>query len=290
MGEWFVQHENMLKRQPGAPVRSIAEWTMRATKHIHYWPDRVAIEAELKASYEDHRDALIEAGETRDRASFLALQALGNPEEAGRLLRSIHQPLLTALWQVSRVLLVCILTVVSILAILQGRAQLSVLTRNPEEDILNDMAFYREMGENTWRREGHCDETASLEDYTFSVTRAMICQTKEADLVGNHSYYMVLILKEDGPFSLDAPPDLQYFLTAEDDQLNFYDSIWNKVDGYTPERSVKMQNVSARRWNSHYAYLWIAPTEPDVQWIDLSYDHLGKSFVLRVNFDEEASL
>lgn len=290
MGEWFVQHENMLKRQPGAPVRSIAEWTMRATKHIHYWPDRVAIEAELKASYEDHRDTLIEAGETRDRASFLALQALGDPEEAGRLLRSIHQPLLTALWQVSRVLLVCILTVVSILAILQGRAQLSVLTRNPEEDILNDMAFYREMGDNTWRREGHCDETASLEDYTFSVTRAMICQTKEADLVGNHSYYMVLILKEDGPFSLDAPPDLQYFLTAEDDQLNFYDSIWNKVDGYTPERSVKMQNVSARRWNSHYACLWIAPTEPDVQWIDLSYDHLGKSFVLRVNFDEEASL
>lgn len=290
MGEWFVQHENMLKRQPGAPVRSIAEWTMRATKHIHYWPDRVAIEAELKASYEDHRDTLIEAGETRDRASFLALQALGDPEEAGRLLRSIHQPLLTALWQVSRVLLVCILTVVSILAILQGRAQLSVLTRNPEEDILNDMAFYREMGENTWRREGHCDETASLEDYTFSVTRAMICQTKEADLAGNHSYYMVLILKEDGPFSLDAPPDLQYFLTAEDDQLNFYDSIWNKVDGYTPERSVKMQNVSARRWNSHYACLWIAPTEPDVQWIDLSYDHLGKSFVLRINFDEEASL
>ena len=287
MGEWFVQHENMLKRQPGAPVRSIAEWTMRATKHIHYWPDRVAIEAELKASYEDHRDGLIEAGETRDRASFLALQALGDPEEAGRLLRSIHQPLLTALWQVSRVLLVCILTVVSILAILQGRAQLSVLTRNPEEDILNDMAFYREMGENTWRRE---DETASLEDYTFSVTRAMICQTKEADLAGNHSYYMVLILKEDGPFSLDAPPDLQYFLTAEDDQLNFYDSIWNKVDGYTPERSVKMQNVSARRWNSHYACLWIAPTEPDVQWIDLSYDHLGKSFVLRINFDEEASL
>nr|MBQ4457642.1 hypothetical protein [Clostridia bacterium] len=263
---------------------------MRATKHIHYWPDRVAIEAELKASYEDHRDGLIEAGETRDRASFLALQALGDPEEAGRLLRSIHQPLLTALWQVSRVLLVCILTVVSILAILQGRAQLSVLTRNPEEDILNDMAFYREMGENTWRREGHCDETASLEDYTFSVTRAMICQTKEADLAGNHSYYMVLILKEDGPFSLDAPPDLQYFLTAEDDQLNFYDSIWNKVDGYTPERSVKMQNVSARRWNSHYACLWIAPTEPDVQWIDLSYDHLGKSFVLRINFDEEASL
>ena len=290
MGEWFVQHENMLKRQPGAPVRSIAEWTMRATKHIHYWPDRVAIEAELKASYEDHRDGLIEAGETRDRASFLALQALGDPEEAGRLLRSIHQPLLTALWQVSRVLLVCILTVVSILAILQGRAQLSVLTRNPEEDILNDMAFYREMGENTWRREGHCDETASLEDYTFSVTRAMICQTKEADLAGNHSYYMVLILKEDGPFSLDAPLDLQYFLTAEDDQLNFYDSIWNKVDGYTPERSVKMQNVSARRWNSHYACLWIAPTEPDVQWIDLSYDHLGKSFVLRINFDEEASL
>ena len=139
-------------------------------------------------------------------------------------------------------------------------------------------------------REGHCGETAYLGDYSFTVTRAMICQTAAADFGGNYYYFMVLVLKVDGPFMLDAPPDLRYYLTAEDDQLNFYDSIWNKVDGYTPEQFVNMQDIGARIWNSHYSCLWIAHTEPDVRWIDLSYDHWGKSFVIRVNFDGEAAL
>ena len=148
------------------------------------------------------------------------------------------------------------------------------------------------MDEDTWIREGHCNETAYLGDYSFTVTRAMICQTVAADSPGGNYYYyfMVLVLKVDGPFTLDTPSDLRYYLTAEDDQLNFYDSISNKINGHTPERFVNLQNMGARRWNSHYAFLWIANTEPDVRWIDLSYDHWGKSFVLRVRFDEEEAL
>ena len=280
----------MTERQPGAPVRSIAEWTMQATEHIRYQPDRDAVAEELKASYEDHRDALIESGEATDRASFLALQAMGDPAETGRMLRSVYHPLITFLWRVSRVVLVCLLIAAAIAVIPWVRNQDWSLMKDPEEALLNTMAFYREMDEDTWMREGHCGETAYLGDYSFTVTRAMICQTTAPDLAENYYYYMVLVLKEDGPFTLDSPPDLRYYLTAEDDQLNFYDNIWNKVDGYTPERFVNLQSMGARRWNSHYACLWIAHTEPDVRWIDLSYEHWGKRFVIRVNFDEEAAI
>ena len=54
-------------------MRSIEEWILAATGHIRFPPDRKAVAEEIRASYEDHRDALLAAGETRDRASFLAL-------------------------------------------------------------------------------------------------------------------------------------------------------------------------------------------------------------------------
>ena len=288
--EWFVQHENMTERQTGVSVRSIAEWTMRATEYIRFQPDRAAVAEELKASYEDHRDELIEAGETTERASFLALQAMGDPAETSRMLRSVYHPLITFLWRISRVVLIFLLMTATIAVIPWIRNQDWSLMKDPEEALLNTMAFYREMDEDTWIREGHCNETTYLGDYSFTVTRAMICQTVAVDFGGDYYYFMVLVLKVDGPFTLDTPSDLRYYLTAEDDQLNFYDSIWNKINGHTPERFVNLQNIGARRWNSHYACLWIANTEPDVRWIDLSYDHWGKSFVLRVRFDEEDAL
>ena len=143
MGEWFGKHEYMTERQPGAPVRSIAEWTMQATEHIRYQPDRDAVAEELKASYEDHRDALIESGEATDRASFLALQAMGDPAETGRMLRSVYHPLITFLWRVSRVVLVCLLIAAAIAVIPWVRNQDWSLMKDPEEALLNTMAFYR---------------------------------------------------------------------------------------------------------------------------------------------------
>ena len=83
-------------------MSGIEEWILLATAHIAFPPDRKPVAEEIRASYEDHRDALIEAGETRDRASFLALQALGDPDEAGELLAHVHRPWLGWAWKVSR--------------------------------------------------------------------------------------------------------------------------------------------------------------------------------------------
>ena len=37
-----------------------------------------------------------------------------------------------------------------------------------------------------------------------------------------------------------------------------------------------------------YYFAWLGGTDPDLKWIDLTYEHLGKSFTLRVSFDKEA--
>ncbi|MBR2098563.1 MAG: hypothetical protein IJ926_02640, partial [Firmicutes bacterium] len=81
-------------------MRNIEEWILAATGHIRFPPDRKAVAEEIHASYEDHRDALLAAGETRDRASFLALQALGDPDEAGELLAQVHRPWLGWAWKI----------------------------------------------------------------------------------------------------------------------------------------------------------------------------------------------
>ena len=269
-------------------MRSIEEWILAATGHIRFPPDRKAVAEEIRASYEDHRDALLAAGETRDRASFLALQALGDPDETGKLFRTVYHPLLTALWRVSRVILVCLAVVLVLAAVPWMMYQEWSLSSHPEEEILNNMAFYRDRDADTWMQEGYCSEAAKLGEYSFTVTRALLCRAEGWDRPFHH--FMVLILKEKGPLMLDAPPDLQYYMTATDDRGNQYDNIWDKTDGYTPERFVKVESIGARRWNSHYSVLWIGNADADVQWIDLAYEHRGKSFSLRVRFDEEISL
>ena len=57
-------------------MSGIEEWIALSTAHIAFPPDRKPVAEEIRASYEDHRDALIEAGETEEQASRLALEAL----------------------------------------------------------------------------------------------------------------------------------------------------------------------------------------------------------------------
>ena len=72
-------------------MSGIEGWILLATAHIAFPPDRKPVAEEIRASYEDHRDALIEAGESSDRAAYLALQAMGDPDEAGELLAKVHK-------------------------------------------------------------------------------------------------------------------------------------------------------------------------------------------------------
>lgn len=64
--------------------------------YIRLRPDHEAITAELTAHLEDHKDAILEIHPdmTLWEAERRAVEAMGNPEELGRWLDSIHNPLL----------------------------------------------------------------------------------------------------------------------------------------------------------------------------------------------------
>ncbi|MBR5730962.1 MAG: hypothetical protein IKX89_03315 [Firmicutes bacterium] len=270
-------------------MNNIYLWLEEVCSPIRYKPDHDAAYKELKDHYQDHLDYLKEQGVRPNAAELEALDAMGDASEMRRMMAAAYRPALTLLWRISRVVLV-VIAVFAVVAGLRwiGGQDWSYL-RDPEEAILSGMAFYREPGPDTSITEGYCSDAAKLGDYKITVTRALKCRNRvETDPV-TVDHFIVLILKAKGPVTLGAPPDLQFYVTAKDDKGSFYDSAWKKVGGQHPERYVSMSGGSAKNGIGYYYYhAWLSGTDPDLEWIDLTYDHLGKSFTLRVSFDKEA--
>ncbi len=93
-----------------APHRTISQFCDHVCMYVRFRPDHEAITAELTAHLEDHKDAILEIHPdmTLWEAERRAVEAMGNPEELGRWLDSIHNPLFGWL-QIWFVRAVCIL-------------------------------------------------------------------------------------------------------------------------------------------------------------------------------------
>ena len=77
-----------------APHRTISQFCDHVCMYVRFRPDHEAITAELTAHLEDHKDAILEIHPdmTLWEAERRAVEAMGNPEELGRWLDSIHNP------------------------------------------------------------------------------------------------------------------------------------------------------------------------------------------------------
>ena len=105
-----------------APHRTISQFCDHVCMYVRFRPDHEAITAELTAHLEDHKAAILETRPDMPlrEAERRAVEAMGNPEELGRWLDSIHNPLLGWL-QIWFVRAVCILAaLVLVLALPQA--------------------------------------------------------------------------------------------------------------------------------------------------------------------------
>lgn len=268
-------------------MNNIYVWLEEVCRPLKYKPDHDAAYKELKDHYQDHLDYLKEQGVRPNAAELQALEAMGDASEIRRLMAAAYRPMLTFFWRISRVVLV-VTAVFAVFAGLRwiGDRDWSYL-KEPEERILSGMAFFREPDPDTPIIEGNCSDTAKIGDYKITVTKALKCQIKVETDPNTADHFIVLILRAKGPVALAAPPDLHFYVTAKDDKGNFYDSVWASGGGKYPERNVNM-NVSYSKNGIGYYFAWLGGTDPDLKWIDLTYEHLGKSFTLRVSFDKEA--
>lgn len=87
-------------------AKNIEEWLRVTVRQVRFWPDRDAIEKELREHYEDHLKDLERLEYDQGLAAERSLTAMGDPEEVGRAMNVAHKPWLGWLWMASRVLVI----------------------------------------------------------------------------------------------------------------------------------------------------------------------------------------
>ena len=201
---------------------------------------------------------------------------MGNPEELGRWLDSIHNPLLgwLQIWFVRAVVLACVLMLLfsvprlgTVAVNLLGPPTYSslgglgsALERSAPEEIVVD---FRPEGSWTW------------EGYTFSIHRAVVL-----DLGDEQALYYLLKVTHPNPWNRE--PALRDWLWAEDDLGNFYPSYRQGrlliEQGYsTMDFGESSGNPSASYPFASYYDLWVSGIDPSATEITLRFDRWGEN-------------
>ncbi|MBR5641414.1 MAG: hypothetical protein IKW92_04740 [Firmicutes bacterium] len=264
-------------------MRSIEEWTQQATGHIRFAPDRKVVAEELRAAYEDHRDALLEAGERRERASFLALQALGDPDEAGELLSKVHTPYLGWAWRASRwvLLAACILLFIALVRIMWGDLPNGFYRTSmpyPVSEVAKEDSVYSII------RNGSSTDAVRSGSYTFRVEESVIIQHPNGNLA-------CILLQVRCPFWLDKPNDLPVRLFAYGDGRLYENYLtsetphamtgWMVFDGPVSETFLLEKTLGVQRY-----WVTLCDVPEDLAQAEICYDHGGTRFSLTVHFGE----
>ena len=81
---------------PEVPHRTIGQFCEHVCMYVRFRPDHDAITEELTGHLEDHKDALLEGDPDMPllEAEYRAVASMGDAEELGRWLDSIHSPVL----------------------------------------------------------------------------------------------------------------------------------------------------------------------------------------------------
>lgn len=262
---------------PEIPRRTIWQFCGHVCMYVRFRPDHTAICAELTAHMEDHKAALLEEHPDMPllEAEYRAVAAMGDAEELGRQLDSIHNPFLgwLQIWFFRAVVLAGVLILlfsvprlgtvaVNLLApptcnSLSGLSD--ALDSSNQEEIVAD---FRPEGSWTW------------ESYTFSVHRAAVLNRG-----GERTLYY--LLKATHPNPWERGPALRDWLWAEDDLGNFYPSflqeelLWDQ--GYSHmDFGESSGNPSAYYPFVSYYDMWVSGIDPAAAKITLHFDRWGE--------------
>jgi len=215
---------------------TIFEWTQTACAHIRFKPDRAPVGAELTNHYIDCRDCLIRGGMARQQAERVALEALGDPDETGRLLNKMHKPYLGWFWVFSR-WAVTLTTFLFLMGVFRYPVKDAIQyyfygwptffgAEEKGVDLTSLKPFYNgENQEREWFRVyGVCTQTAQAGDYTVSVERAVRWQSWYEEEGTRHIYdgFRFILKAEADSLTLDGPDAILNYLSLRDNMGNEY--------------------------------------------------------------------
>lgn len=247
----------------GVPHRTMGQFCGHVCQYVRFWPDHAAITAELIAHLEDHRDALLEHHPdwTPSQAEYTAVAAMGDAEELGRWLDSVHNPLLgwLQLWFCRVMTLVWAVTL--LLLLFRAGPLLSGLAAPvPDLDIPAGHTVQLSADGSAWEGRG-C---------TFSVPQA-------AENWYGDSRSVVCLLKVTHPNPWRRDPEFDGWLWAEDDLGGWYPS-WGHHDQYDLLGSMvkcKVTTVAEYPFVTYYQ-VRVHSVDPAAARLTLRFDRYGE--------------
>ncbi|MBO4289114.1 MAG: hypothetical protein J5865_03320 [Lachnospiraceae bacterium] len=259
-------------------MKTMEQWAKQAASYIRAADEREAAIEELHAHFEDHRDALMERGLSQKDAEAEALRAMGDPDETGQLLKQTHSPWPSWALRASRWLLAAAILLFINYMILAG---FSPVQRFYYTSNLKKTLAEFDAEDSYWdKRELSCDAKIRAGEYRVSVYRAQAVMPKEDP--GYVSSYLQVILCAKGPIELGAPDVLVHYMEARDSSGTELINLFEKQDDdQTP--LILTGEVIGRKWNRHYMVLTYSHYDRDAEWVDLTYDHNGVQFSIRID-------
>ena len=130
------------------------EYTNRMNSHVKFRFDHEAIRDEYLEHMEDMYEFYVGRGMDPDLAKSAVLEDMGDPDELGRVLNQIHNPVLGWIWRLSRWLVVLlILAVLYPGCVMFGNSAISLF--KGYEEIETSSKLYYETDINKMRRMDH---------------------------------------------------------------------------------------------------------------------------------------
>ncbi len=171
-------------------VRDIRQWAEQAVSQIRAADEREAAKEELLAHYEDHVEALMERGLSREKARAEALRAMGDADETGQLLKAAHSPWPHWVWKASRWLLAIAAIILFFIAVseIQEPMHRYFNTQNLEDTVV----WFDEEDPYRTKRELPHDAQARAGDYALSVYRAQEVFLERPDGYTSHAVSVIL--------------------------------------------------------------------------------------------------
>ena len=263
-------------------------WVSAATRGAALGKEYSDAWQELSDHIQDHTEALMAAGFSKEAAEEQAVTAMGDPQEVNRLLRKIHRPVLTRILQISKVLL-CLAAALTLFTALRhkpweviecyrsqnmgmfGLERESLLAVPPPEE-----ALYAE--QTLYRRGGTAAKEAEVGNCTISVSRYAVSRV-ESEYYGE---WLVALEVQFTPHHLWQPtPDIPGWFSLTDSNGNYRDEIRQDIPR-DEEMYCSCLDVREGRSDVHILFAWLPE---DCSWVDLTYTNPEHTATLRINVE-----
>lgn len=283
---------NETRQKLGAAQRyeTMESWADQALRRIWLRKEREKLRTELMDHYADRYEAYRSCGFDSEQSRLLAVECMGDPEEAGALLARVHQPLLSLLLRIARVL-VLLLAVLTVFSFARHYLSLRPLQSLDTQTIAEKSRSADDGVSRTavCRRQVSADAQLRFGDFTLAFETGSCCRyfaVYRDQRYGNVSFGMkkecqVLLSWTGKPWERMPAALAERLLRVEDNRGVQYQPLAEDAGTEGAGYLLHTGRIRPNAWGSLFSFSGMEQ-EPD--WLEFILNDGGTEKRLRVHF------